>query len=663
MPPTQPSSRRRYRDYLRRFEEGRRKARAEKTAVTWHGEKSTKRNRSFATLCREFMRLAWPYRARIGFSLCTLTVSTVLGLVSPAATKVVIDNVLSGKPLEGRWADALGPLATSPQALLAWIAGIVVTISAVSVLVGIAGRYATTRTVKVLQTSMRRRAFAHAMRLPLHRVQGLRTGGVGAIIREDAGGVAELVFALIYNPWRAIIQLLGILAILAATDWRLLLGAVLLFPAVTLTHRTWIGRLRPLFRDVRAQVGEVDSTATEAFSGIRVVRGFARPKFEGIRHGTSLDLLARQEVLTWWWSRTVEIAWQLLIPVASAGLLWYGGSQVIAGRITTGELIMFLTYLVMLLGPLEALAQSATGLQTHLAGLDRTLDFLAEPAEMPDRPGAVRLARAQVAGAIELRHVHYRYPGRSADVLGGISFRTQPGEMTALVGASGAGKTTLCNLVARFFDPTEGSVLLDGRDLRDIELASFRRILGIVEQDVFLFDGTVADNIRYADPAASMERVHAAARAASAHAFIEAMPEGYATAIGERGMRLSGGQRQRIAIARALLADPRILILDEATSNLDTESERAIQEALQELMRGRTSFVIAHRLSTIMHADRIVVLKDGRIEEIGTHAELMEKSGTYRQMVLVQTAPPSAPKAGPGAAAVRPSGRATPAAS
>jgi ATP-binding cassette subfamily B protein/subfamily B ATP-binding cassette protein MsbA len=259
--------------------------------------------------------------------------------------------------------------------------------------------------------------------------------------------------------------------------------------------------------------------------------------------------------------------------------------------------------------------------------------------------------------------VHYRYPGRPADVLGGISFRTQPGEMTALVGASGAGKTTLCNLVARFFDPTEGSVLLDGRDLRDIELASFRRILGIVEQDVFLFDGTVADNIRYADPAASMERVQAAARAASAHAFIEAMPEGYATAIGERGVRLSGGQRQRIAIARALLADPRILILDEATSNLDTESERAIQEALQELMRGRTSFVIAHRLSTIMHADRIVVLKDGRIEEIGTHAELMEKSGTYRQMVLVQTAPPSAPKAGLGAAAVRPSGRATPAAS
>jgi ATP-binding cassette subfamily B protein/subfamily B ATP-binding cassette protein MsbA len=670
MPRTQASSRSRFREYMARFEEGRRKARSEGTTVTWHGERSTRRTRGFGSLFREFIRLAWPYRARIAFALGTLTVSTVLGLVSPAATKVVIDNVLGGQPLEGAWERVLGPLATSRGALLAWLAATVVGVSAAATLVGMAGRYQATRTVKVLQTAMRRRAFAHAMRLPLHRIQGLRTGRVGAVIREDAGGVAELVFALLYNPWRAIIQLAGILAILALTDWRLLLGALLLVPAVTLTHRTWIGRLRPLFRDVRAQVGEVDSTATEAFSGIRVVRGFARPRFESVRHGTSLDLLARQEVLTWWWSRIIELAWQLLIPIASAALLWFGGMQVLAGRITTGELIMFLTYLVMLLGPLEALAQSATGLQTHLAGLDRTLDFLSEPAEMPDRPGAVRLERSQVEGAIELRDVTYRYPGRDAAVLDGISFRTRPGEMTAFVGASGAGKTTLCNLIARFFDPTGGEVLLDGRDLRDIELASFRKLLGIVEQDVFLFDGTVADNIRYADPAADDARVERAARAASAHDFIAALPHGYATAIGERGVRLSGGQRQRIAIARALLADPRILILDEATSNLDTESERAIQEALQGLMRDRTSFVIAHRLSTIMHADRIVVLKDGRIAEMGTHDELMERSGQYRQMVLVQTAPPAAPRAtgqpataGAPPAVSPPSGPSTPAAS
>jgi ATP-binding cassette subfamily B protein/subfamily B ATP-binding cassette protein MsbA len=360
--------------------------------------------------------------------------------------------------------------------------------------------------------------------------------------------------------------------------------------------------------------------------------------------------MARQEILTWWWSRGIELAWQLLIPIASAGLLWYGGTQVLAGRLTTGELIMFLTYLLMLLGPVEALAQSATGLQTNLAGLDRTLDFLAEPGDMPDRPGAVRLARAHVAGAVTVEDVRYAYPGRPDEVLRGVSFTTRPGEMTAFVGSSGAGKTTLCNLIARFFDPTSGRILLDGRDLRDVEIASFRRMLGIVEQDVFLFDGSIEDNIRYADPGAASERVRWAAQLAHAADFIEKMPEGYATPIGERGVKLSGGQRQRIAIARALLADPRILILDEATSNLDTESERAIQAALVGLMQGRTSFVIAHRLSTIMHADRIVVLKDGAIAEMGTHDELMERSGHYRQMVLVQTAPPVAPKPAPARA-------------
>ncbi len=582
-----------------------------------------------------------PYRPRLYLALATLTISTVLGLVPPAATKVVIDNVLGGKPLEGMALSLLGWLASSPQTLLGWLALGVVCVSGTATLVSIVGRYQATRTVKLMQVSMRRRAFEHAMSLPLHRVQNLRAGGVTAIIREDAGGVGELIFAMIYNPWRAVIQLTGILIILAFTDWRLLLGSLILFPAVLLTHRTWIGRLRPLFRDVRQQVAEVDSTASEAFSGIRVVRGFARPRFEGLRHGTGLNLLARQEVHTWWWSRGIELAWQLLIPLASASLLWYGGMQVLHGRISVGDLILFLTYLIMLLGPLESLAQSATALQTNLAGLDRTLDFLEEQPEMPNRPGAKRVTRQEVLGAIEVDQVAYRYPTRESDVLTGISFTTRPGEMTALVGASGAGKTTLCNLIARFFDPTEGTIRLDGTDIRDLELASYRRLLGVVEQDVFLFDGTVADNIRYADPGASDELVKRAATTANAAEFIQAMPEGYDTLIGERGVKLSGGQRQRIAIARAVLADPRILILDEATSSLDTESERAIQVALVGLMRGRTSFVIAHRLSTIMHANRIIVLKDGRVAEIGTHQELMERSGHYQQMVLVQTAPPA----------------------
>jgi ATP-binding cassette subfamily B protein/subfamily B ATP-binding cassette protein MsbA len=255
--------------------------------------------------------------------------------------------------------------------------------------------------------------------------------------------------------------------------------------------------------------------------------------------------------------------------------------------------------------------------------------------------------RSEIRGRVEVRDVRFSYPGAEREVLRGVSLVAEPGHMVALVGASGSGKTTLCNLIARFSDPTDGAILLDGTDLRDLRLAGYRQLLGIVEQDVFLFDGTVAENIAYARRDASDEQIREAARIAFADRFIEEMPEGYATIIGERGVRLSGGQRQRIAIARAVLADPRILILDEATSNLDSESERFIQAALATLMRSRTSFVIAHRLSTIQHADRIVVIRDGLVDDQGTHAELMERSGHYRHMVALQTAPPIQLASGP----------------
>jgi ATP-binding cassette subfamily B protein/subfamily B ATP-binding cassette protein MsbA len=299
---------------------------------------------------------------------------------------------------------------------------------------------------------------------------------------------------------------------------------------------------------------------------------------------------------------------------------------------------MFLVYLLMLLGPLSTLAQNAADLQNGLSGLDRILDLLEEPREM-ESATAARIERPQVAGRITFDRVSFSYPGSSAFALNDISIDVEPGEMIALVGPSGSGKTTLCNLVARFYDATSGRILLDGRDLSGIDLDSYRSLIGIVEQDVFLFDGTVADNIAYGRRHASEEAVQRAAVIANADEFIDALPNGYQTLIGERGVKLSGGQRQRIAIARAVLADPRILILDEATSNLDTESERIIQASLVGLMANRTCFVIAHRLSTIAHADRIVVLEGGRITEIGTHESLMAASGRYNEMVLLQTRP------------------------
>ena len=653
------SSRARYRAYRQKLRD-RKAAEIDPAVPTRDGreDKNKKpRSRPFRQLLRQFWALLRGFYGTLVALLVTLTLSTLLGLVPLYGTKIVFDSVLSEHPAPAHlpWCLPI-PLPSDRYKLLAIVAIGMVVISALSEGFGLWSRWQATRMTKRVQVSVRRRVFEHAVRLPLHRVYELKSGGVASILREDAGGVAELIFSMLYNPWKAIIQLIGSLIILATVDWRLLLGSLALLPTVWLTHRHWISRIRPIFRSIRNTRQGMDSHATEAFGGMRVVRSFSRQQAEASVFTRNGHMMARQEVYAWWSMRGTEVMWSLLIPLASAMLLFWGGRRVLGDMerlrlgeivqsqaLTVGGLVMFLSYLAALLGPIAALAGSATALQNSLSGLDRVLDLLAEPLEMPSKPGAKVVTKEATAGRLTLTNVGFAYNATTSNVLTGVNLDVQPGEMIALVGPSGAGKTTLCNLIARFYDPTQGSIALDGVDLRDITADSYRRLLGIVEQETFLFDGTIADNIAYGRRNATPAEIEHAARQANAHEFIERLDDGYDSLIGERGVKLSGGQRQRLTIARAILADPKILILDEATSNLDTESERLIQGSIQALMAGRTSFVIAHRLSTITHASRILVLENGHIIEQGRHDELMAAGGRYREMVELQTRPPAPP--------------------
>jgi ATP-binding cassette subfamily B protein/subfamily B ATP-binding cassette protein MsbA len=609
------------------------------------------RSRTFTELVKHFFSMIGKRRRDIFSALGFLTIGAIVGLIPPAATKVVFDNILGDQLLPAFILDRF-PSLENKMILLSVIAIGTVFLAFISLVFSIRGRWIATRTTKRIQVDLRRKAFMHASSLPLHRVHQLRSGGAASLVREDAGAIGELVFGLCYNPWRAIIQLVGILIILLFVDWRLLLFSIVLFPIVFFTHRTWISRIRPLWRSIRGTRQFCDAMVTESFGGARVVRSFSRQRSESSNWIRSNHLLVRKELLAWWLSRGIDIAWSVLIPIATAALLWFGGWQVLHDRelietgeitasqaITAGDLVMFLTYLAMLMGPLATLAESATQLQNSLAALDRVLDLFKEPTEQEEHFGGNIVSKKMTRGVINFKNVCFKYPGTDTDVLHNISFDANEGKTIALVGPSGSGKTTLCNLVAAFYNCTSGTIKLDGTPLQEINLDSYRALLGIVEQDIFLFEGTIASNIAYGKRGATLDEIKLAARQAAADDFISDFRDGYETEIGERGVKLSGGQRQRIAIARALLADPKILILDEATSNLDTESERLIQHSLSTLLKNRTSFVIAHRLSTIRDADQILVLDKGHIVESGTHDELMARSEHYHDMVVLQTHP------------------------
>ncbi|MDQ5829261.1 MAG: ABC transporter ATP-binding protein/permease, partial [Actinomycetota bacterium] len=395
----------------------------------------------------------------------------------------------------------------------------------------------------------------------------------------------------------------------------------------------FVRRIGPLFREVQQTLGRLNSVLQEDLAGIRVIRTFVREDYEGARYRSVNNELLDRNLET---VRTFSNNFPFVFLVANFGtliIILFGGLQVIGGSLTIGELVAFNTYLGFLLFPILTIGFLAAQISRAGASSQRVFEVLDAPLEVQDKPDAATLP--PVSCRVEFRGVSFRYPGSERDTLHDISFVAEPGQTVAILGTTGSGKSTLINLIPRFYDVTEGSVRLDGHDVRDVTLASLRGQVGIVLQSALLFSGPVRDNIAYGKPGATQEEIEAAARAAQAHEFISALPEGYDTVIGERGVGLSGGQRQRIAIARALLIDPRLLILDDSTSAVDAETEAAIQESLDRLMRDsrRTVFVIAQRVSTVRDADLILVLDNGEIAAMGAHEELLRDSELYNEIL------------------------------
>jgi ATP-binding cassette subfamily B protein len=480
---------------------------------------------------------------------------------------------------------------------------------------------------------LRNQLFQRVLHLPLSELNEMTTGGILSRLSTDVDNTAGLLQQALISPLLAGLRLIATVSIIFTLNARMAAALLVVLPPVMLLQLRYAGRLRPIWRSLAQDRQQIDGRVSEGLSGVRVVRAFRREKLEELAYTLGHHTVIRKQLLATEVQRGIASIWELLLPLTQLVIVGFGGYLVITGRSSVGVLVAFQAYVWRVFDPILQIANSISGTQRGLAALDRVCEVLDKPAELPDAPNAQPAPR--VVHQIEFDAVSFEYrPG--VPVISDFSLRVPGGSVVALVGASGAGKTTLTDLLARFRDPTAGSLRVNGIALPELQLRSYRSLIGIVAQEVFLFDGTVADNIAYGAPRASRDEIVAAARRANAHEFIERLPEGYDSVIGERGVKLSGGQRQRLSIARALLADPQILILDEATSNLDSESERLIQDSLRELFAERTTFVIAHRLSTVMDADQIVVLDRGRSIESGTHEQLLARRGAYFAMVQRQ---------------------------
>jgi ATP-binding cassette subfamily B protein/subfamily B ATP-binding cassette protein MsbA len=578
-----------------------------------------------------------------------LTISTFAVMLTPIVLKLLIDYIAKGKALStvpGWNRTFLAPyLPTTAWGSLEALAGVMAGIALCTIAFDWIRLLAMQRVNYRLAGTLRQRLHNHLIRLPLSLLADYKTGGLVSRIMADVDQVVGGINNAMVVPYTAVLRVVVIVFMLFFTSWKLALSVALLIPPILLIHMLLFKRLRPMWRNIQDDRSMLSARLTDMYGGIRVVRSFKRERSELKEFGAFQDTMIRKQQYTAILGRLLGTGWGIFGPGIGVVIVWYGGSMVLNGQMEVGDLILFQSCIFLLLGPVTQMIDSFQNLQQNLGALDRVIDVLDQPEDMPDSPSARPIHLQRVHGHIELRDIHFSYKPAGAgngtparEVIQGISLNVPAGTTVAIVGPSGSGKTTLVNLVARFFDVGGGQILLDGIDIRDLRIQEYRGLFAMVLQDVYLFDGPIADNIAYGKRHATREQIIAAATKANAHDFIMELEKGYDTIVGERGSKLSGGQKQRISIARAILADPRILILDEATSSLDSHSERLIQDSLKELMANRTSFVIAHRLSTIMHADTIVVLVEGRIVEQGTHEELLERRGVYHEMFMQQFA-------------------------
>ena len=574
-----------------------------------------KKKPNYSNAWHEARELIWHHRRRLGVGLLLMLVNRLAGLVLPASSKYLIDHVIGQRRV-----DLLGTIALAAGAATLVQA---VTSFGLSQILGIAAQRAITEMRKTVQ--------AFVLRLPIAYFDSTKTGVLISRIMTDAEGIRNLVGTGLVQLAGGLVTAGIALAVLFWLNWRLTTISILILGVFGGGMAYAFTKLRPLFRDRGKLNADVTGRLAETLGGIRIVKAYRSERGERLVFAQGAHRLFRNVATTMTGISGLGAFATVIIGAIGVLMILVGGRAILAGTMTLGDFVMYIFFVGLVAAPLIGIASIGTQITEAFAGLDRIHELRGMTTEDAEDASRVPLDGGGIRGDVMFEDVTFAYvPG--TPVLKHVSFRAPAGSTTALVGSSGSGKSTLIGLVLAFNRPQEGRVRVDGRDLTTVRLGDYRTHLGVVLQDNFLFDGTVAENIAFARPHATREEIRAVARIAHCEEFVDKFEQKYDTVVGERGVKLSGGQRQRIAIARAILADPRILVLDEATSSLDSESEAKIQDGLRALRRGRTTFVIAHRLSTIRSADQILVLEGGEIVERGTHEQLLAANGRYRQL-------------------------------